>query len=198
MNLLLLPIPDELLLEYLTPCEMVCLARVNKTCYETFKPLIFKATKRCISLSSSFFTKKLVEHRFPYSETYYTGQVYTYLGTGYTQWSVEFSPIVYFYVDCEISYFTLETRFKLLIEFTLKKMGIMISCDEFAYRGDSYCNRNRDLAITIVLSKRCARVDLYKMKPPEVRLCTFEFLRDTYWLTADAVIMSNTECYIAI
>lgn len=198
MNLLLLPIPDELLLEYLTPCEMVCLARVNKTCYKTFKPLIFKATKRCISLSSSFFTKKLLEHRFPYSETYNLGQLYTYIGTGYKESRVQFSPTVYFYVDCEITIFTVETRFKLLIEQTLKKMGVMIPGDEFDYRGGSFCNRNHDMEITEKVSKRWARVDLYKMKPFEVRLCTFEFIRDNSWLNSDTVIMLNTECYIAI
>lgn len=198
MNLLLLPIPDELLLEYLTPQEMVSVSRVNKTCYKTFTPLIFKATKCCISLSSSFFTKKLVEHRFPYSETYNLGQLYTYLGTGYKESRVQFSPTVYFYVDCEITIFTVETRFKLLIEQTLKKMGVMIPGDEFDCRGGSFCNRNHDMAILVKVSKRWATVDLYMIKPSEVRLCTFEFTRDNYFLNSNTVIMLNTECYIAI
>lgn len=46
MNLLLLPFPDEVLLEYLLPQDMVSLCKTNSVYYKNFKPLIYKAFKK--------------------------------------------------------------------------------------------------------------------------------------------------------
>ena len=50
MNFLTLPIPDEVLLEYLSPQDMISLCKTNSVYYKNFKPLIYKAVKKYYTL----------------------------------------------------------------------------------------------------------------------------------------------------
>lgn len=64
MNLLLLPIPDEVLLEYLEPNDMESLAKVNTIFYKNYKPLIYKAVKKFAILRGGRFTEKILSFDF--------------------------------------------------------------------------------------------------------------------------------------
>ena len=124
MNLLLLPFPDEVLLEYLSPQDMISLCKTNSVYYKNFKPLIYKAVKNYVILRQGSFTKKVLDGCLPHEQNY------SFLGLSYNPYeSVDIPTITILYHQYNDSVGDLA----FFIEKALKKQQLMDEDDEFIY-----------------------------------------------------------------
>lgn len=177
MNLLLLPIPDEILLEYLNPYDMTSLAKTNKMIYKTLKPLIFKAIKHFAFLTGGNITKQLLNFKFSNSG------LFRYCGFTPLSTNGSYFPRLYFRTDVKYFNEVIDGPIKCFIETFLSYINLMNPGDSFKPYGLHALNSDKTLSfdgsggVSTYCSPTTYRVRIFchKATPPNL-ICSFMFI----------------------